>query len=146
MRYILLYISIISVSFNIQANEKTLNCPDNTKEISGEGVNKGEKSIVKGCIDSNGKLHGTSLTIVNGITVDQCTYIHGMENGTCISWYNSGEKMRSMQYKNGVPHGEVIGWHENGTIELKAFHDNGKPVGTWKSWDQNGKLINVIKY
>ncbi|MCW8890238.1 MAG: hypothetical protein OQL20_06225 [Sedimenticola sp.] len=136
---------MLLISLPLMANDQ-IECPDGTKVVTGNRLYKGKKTTAHGCVDEKGNLHGTTLISYNNIIIDKCNYTNGKLNGSCTSWYFTGEKQRVMQLLNGKPHGETKGWYKNGTLKLQAFYINGKPVGEWKKWNKRGELINVIKH
>jgi len=81
-----------------------------------------------------------------GIVIEKCAYLNGVEEGTCIKWYSTGQKQRSMEFKGGKLHGETKSWHANGQLAVQAFYEDGRAVGTWREWDQHGNRLKVISH
>ena len=138
-------LSVLLFPITATANEK-LTCPEGTQIVSDSKQYKGKDSRAYGCVNSKGRLNGPAIIMVGEHVVEKCLYINGLENGTCYSWYFSGEKKRSMQFKDGELNGEIKVWYRNGNIDVQAFYKNGKPDGKWKFWDEKGNLIRIIHH
>lgn len=135
--------SVFMFSLTVMADEK-LTCPEDAWIVSDSKKYKGRESRALGCVNEKGRLHGPAVIMVGDRIVEKCFYINGLENGTCTSWYFSGEKKRSMQFKDGELDGAISAWYKNGNIELQAHYKNGRPDGKWKFWDEKGNLVRVI--
>ena len=121
-------------------------CPDGSRAVCGPGEHEGKVSKVFTCSNGKGEPHGPSIITVDGVIVDKCNYNNGIEDGTCMRWYLTGEKQFSMQFRNGLLDGETKGWYKNGATEMQSFYNAGEPVGKWKKWNDKGELIKVINH
>lgn len=132
---------LILASLNAAADEVVF-CPPGTTEIEGKRVYQRQFVNVRGCVNSEGLLHGPTLLLDGGIVIEQCEYLNGVEDGACIRWYSTGQKQRSMEFKGGKLHGEVRSWYPNGKLAIHAIFDEGRAVGAWREWDESGNLLS----
>ena len=59
-------------------------------------------------------------------------------NGTCESFYFTGEIKSKEEYLNGLDHGKWIFYYRNGEIQTEGVFSLGKKVGLWKYYFEKG--------
>ena len=106
----------------------------------------------------------------NGTKKSEETYVKGLRDGFCKTWFENGKPESQKAYKANKLQGTATAWHQNGAVERKVefsddkkhgnfqtFHENGKPkevgqfvngkkTGVFKSWFENGQLESECTY
>ena len=74
-----------------------------------------------------------------------CGFKDGLQEGTCIHFYENGKKKEEVVWKKGKLNGDGIYYHENGNISAKGKFKNGFKVDEWLYFDdknvKDGKEI-----
>ena len=93
-------------------------------------------------IASCSKTNCGELKFNNGITK-----LNGeLFNGTCNSFYFTGEIKSEQKYLNGLGHGKWVFYYRNGSIQTEGGFNKGKRIGTWNYYFENGKPWKIHQY
>ena len=66
--------------------------------------------------------------------------INGKRDGLETSWYFSGQKSGTIDWKKGKRDGVAKGWYKSGRKKYLRHYKNGIENGMRKNWDEDGKL------
>jgi len=139
------FLCLLLITNNLLASN-TFDCPTGTKVAEKNYIIEGEKIKIKGCLNENGELHGIAITLKNTKVTNKSHWENGMQIGTSISWYTTGEIKSTQHFKNDKLHGEIKYWHKNGNLKVLGYYINGKEVGLLKVWNKCGDLVETIQY
>ena len=93
-------------------------------------------------ITSCSKTNCSELKYNNGITK-----LNGeLFNGSCKSFYFTGEIKSKEEYLNGLDHGKWIFFFRNGNIQTEGVFSLGKKVGLWKYYFEEGIVWKEQRY
>lgn len=97
--------------------------------------------------DREGRLHGPEKCWYETGSIKQESYWqNGINYGTSILWYPSGQKSFEGGYlENGSPHGAWKGWYENGQVRYEQYYSNGTKTGKWINYKKSGG-VDLIQY
>jgi antitoxin component YwqK of YwqJK toxin-antitoxin module len=82
----------------------------------------------------------------NGNFEQKGNYKKGKKDGLHVNYYESGNKLRTVNYLNDLEHGEYIEYYENGNIKIKKNYLNGKILGQELEYFENGNLSHIQNY
>lgn len=145
-------------------------------EIGGLKLTNVEASIVhemeaplllgQSAIQKLGKveINGSKLTILNAdsksigskiLLKEEIIFVWGyyktkkdMEkvSGSCITYFQNGEKKMLQNFKNGLENGVFKRWNENGNLIVEGNYLLGNRDGEWKFWRENGQIKSKVYY
>ena len=93
-------------------------------------------------ITSCSKTNCSELKYNNGITK-----LNGeLFNGSCKSFYFTGEIKSKEEYLNGLDHGKWVFYYRNGFIQTQGEFNKGKRIGTWKYYFEDSKPWKIHQY
>jgi len=94
------------------------------------------------CYSSLGEINGEfRFYHLNGRLSHQGSAKDGKLNGTCISYYENGQKRVALKYKDGqVVDGEYKVYRDNGELKERICYRKGQANGYYVSYHKGGKI------
>lgn len=71
-----------------------------------------------------------------------CGFKDGLQEGTCIQFYDNGKKKEEVVWKKGKLNGDAIFYHENGNISAKGKFKNSFKIDEWLYFDDKNVKIS----
>lgn len=83
---------------------------------------------------------------MDGVLLEEATYLHDTLDGTRILFYRSGDTLLTESYRMGVFHGPFIAFYENGVRELTGVYQENVMSGEWRRYYSSGKLMEIVTF